>query len=91
MAVTGPAGVGRKLGALRRFAASGCRCVAVFVDRHIRRRHAFGICCHFLASPCDRSRVSTVFTDLRQRRAASMGVAVAFAAGGDYLSGERLA
>ena len=54
MAVTGPAGMGRKLGALRRFAAAGCRSVAIPVDRHTRRRHAVGICRNFLASPCNR-------------------------------------
>ena len=91
MAVTGPAGMGRKLGALRRFTAAGCRSVAVPVDRHTRRRHAVGIRFNVLASPCNRGWVSTVITDLRQRRAASMGVVAAFAAGGDYLSGERLA
>ena len=91
MAVTGPAGMGRKLGALRRFTAAGCRSVAVPVDRHTRRRHAVGIRCDLMASPCNRGWVSTVFTDLRQRRATSMGVVVAFVAGGDCLSGERLA
>lgn len=91
MAVTGPAGLVRQLGALRRFAAAGCRALVIPIDCNTRWRDALGIYGNVLAPTGDCGRVSTVSSDFGQCRAAGMGLAAAFATDCNCLPSERLA